>query len=129
MCKILVLDDDKLTTTFIKNLMSSRSECKVSTFNSPIAAINHLKNHDYDVIISDFRMPVMDGVTFLKKSRQLRPKAIRIMLTVADNKEVLYGSINEAQIHRYLHKPIDRLTLNTAIDDSLKDIQTLYHQD
>lgn len=126
MTNILIVDDDKMIAQFIKEVLSARKDCLVNTFSSATKAIEHLANHNYDVIISDFRMPVMDGVTFLKKSRELQPKAIRIMLTVADSKEVLYGSINEAQAHRYLQKPIDSATLNTAIEDSLKDIQKLY---
>jgi arsenate reductase-like glutaredoxin family protein len=48
------------------------------------------------------------------------------MLTISDSKNVLYGSINEVQAHRYLQKPIDNAMLNMVIDDSMKDIQQLY---
>jgi CheY-like chemotaxis protein len=63
----MVLDDDKMIIQFIKQVLSSRSDCVVKTFSSPAKAIDHLSDQDYDVIISDFRMPEMDGVTFLKK--------------------------------------------------------------
>ena len=123
MINILFLDDVKLITLLIEEMLATRNDCAVTTFCSPNKALIQMAKHDFDVIISDFHMPEMDGVTFLKESRLLQPDAIRIMMTMSDDKEVINDSIHQAQAHHYLQKPIDKGMLNTVIDDCILQIR------
>jgi response regulator RpfG family c-di-GMP phosphodiesterase len=55
--------------------------------------------------MSDYRMPGMDGVAFLKAIRALQPQAVRLVLSAQADQSALISAINEAQILRFLAKP------------------------
>jgi len=60
--KVLVLDDDKLVTSSLKSLFMIEGFSDVVYFNSPVEALDYLKNNERNVIISDFMMPLMNGI-------------------------------------------------------------------
>jgi DNA-binding NtrC family response regulator len=60
---------------------------------------------DYAVVISDLRMPAMDGTSFLAAARRLRPGTIRILLSGAVNAEAAFASVEEGEIFCLLTKP------------------------
>jgi CheY-like chemotaxis protein len=68
------------------------------------------------VIVSDMRMPVMDGATLLKHVRQLYPQTTRILLTGETGRDAAIAAVNEGQIFRFLTKPCRTEQLRAAID-------------
>jgi response regulator RpfG family c-di-GMP phosphodiesterase len=68
------------------------------------------------VIVSDMRMPEMDGATLLKQVRHLYPETTRILLTGEPGRDVAVAAINEGQIFRFLTKPCPPDTLRSAIE-------------
>lgn len=66
-----------------------------------------LEENDVDLVISDMRMPVMDGATFLKEVRQRWPAVTRILLTGYADMTSTVAAINEGEIYRYIAKPWD----------------------
>lgn len=123
MINILFLDDVKLVTQLISEMLAPRTDCIVTTFTSPNKALSHMSEHQFDVIISDYHMPELDGVSFLRKCTQLQPDAIRIMMTMSEAKEVIEDSMNEIEAHYYLQKPIDSSRLNSVIDKCITRIE------
>lgn len=100
---ILVVDDEVdnlqlLVRTFRKNF-------KVLKALSAIEGIEILKNNHVDAVISDHKMPVMDGVEFLKHVYEKYPAALRILLTAYSDSEILISAINQGKIYRYVKKP------------------------
>ncbi len=67
------------------------------------------------VVISDFRMPGMDGVQFLEKIKERWPQIQRVLLTAFASPHVLEDAINRCEIHRFLSKPWDRALLRTTL--------------
>lgn len=67
------------------------------------------------VVISDFRMPGMDGVQFLEKVKDRWPEIQRVLLTAFASPHVLEDAINRCEIHRFLNKPWDRALLRTTL--------------
>ena len=80
------------------------------------------------MILSDQRMPEMDGVSFLKEAIKLEPKAKRALLTAYADTEAAIGAINESQIDYYLLKPWDPpdQRLYPILDDLLADWLQMY---
>ncbi|MGS0758845.1 response regulator, partial [Roseateles sp. GG27B] len=70
-------------------------------------ALAMLDAESVDLVISDMRMPEMDGVQFLEQVRERWPAVERIMLTGYADINATIGAINRGEIHRYIAKPWD----------------------
>jgi len=100
---ILVVDDEKDNLQlFIRTL---RKNYTVLSADKGSEALEILRNEAVDMIISDHKMPEMDGTDFLRHSIDLSPDSIRILVTAFADSEILVQAINEGKIHRYLRKP------------------------
>lgn len=86
---------------------------------SPQEALEWLRGHAYDLILSDFRMPGMDGVQLLRAARQIQPGAARMILSGYADLNGVMAAINEAQIVRFLSKPWNDYELVSAIAQAL----------
>ncbi len=105
--KILILDDENTVTSSLRILLNIEGFTDVAVFNSPTEAIEYLKTNPRDVIISDFKMPQMDGLEFLSQARKLYPNASMILLTGYADKEKAIRAINEVGLYKYIEKPWD----------------------
>lgn len=115
--KVLVVDDEKdilrtLTLTF-------EEDYDVFTARSGIEALGVLERHDIALVIADQRMPEMTGVELLQKAIQLRPQAIRIILTGYTDTAALVQAINKGHIYQYVTKPWDRQELRIVVRRAL----------
>ncbi|EKE04382.1 MAG: response regulator receiver modulated metal dependent phosphohydrolase [uncultured bacterium] len=118
---ILVVDDE------IDNLQlfirTFRKKYNVLIANSGYEAIEILKNNHIDLIISDHKMPEMDGVEFLTRSLSINPDTIRILLTAYTDASSLISAINNAKIYRYVKKPWNINDLSNIVDSALEVYQ------
>jgi two-component system probable response regulator PhcQ len=78
---------------------------RVDVFTSPVEALKSAAVCAYDVVVSDFRMPEMDGVAVLRRMRDLQPDCARVILSGYTDLNGLIGAINEARIDRFIAKP------------------------
>ena len=81
------------------------------TFTSPHDAVDHVRHHPVDLVISDYRMPEMDGATFLAMVKKLNPDAARIMLSAFTDLDGIVRAINDAGIFRFVAKAVVRLPI------------------
>lgn len=105
--KILYVDDDKLLTSTFSTLMKVEGFEGVVIYNSPKEALEYLKLEAPDLIISDFLMPEMNGLEFLKEAKKLYPETSMILLTAYADKENAIKTINEIGVYKYIEKPWD----------------------
>ena len=120
MCeRVLVVDDEQNVLSAI-NRMLLDEEYELNFALSGEEALAKLKDNSAQVIISDMRMPVMNGVEFLKKSREICPNAIRIVLSGQADISDIMDSINHGGIWRYISKPWDdrdfKITIRNALE-------------
>ena len=75
--KVLVLDDDFDLATLVKQILQKDGFKNVFAFTDPLLALEHFRiNHkDYSLIMSDIRMPVMNGFQFISEARKNKPKS------------------------------------------------------
>lgn len=120
MIKIQLLDDEPNILSALQRMLRRQPDWEVHAFTDPQEALNALADHQYAVIISDYQMPALDGVTFLQFAKQSQPHAMRMILSAHGDRESMMHAINKAEIYRFLAKPWDdyelRSTLNSAID-------------
>lgn len=119
--QILLVDDDRTCLRMLKKILAPLLNCEIDAFTSAIAALEKSTQVDYDIVISDYMMPEMDGITFLKKHMASQPRTSRIILSSFCTKESLYGAVNEAQVIRYIEKPCDEIALQAIINQVIKE--------
>ncbi len=101
--RVLFVDDEPRVLFSLKAIF--RDCYEVTTAASGQAAMEVLRILDVDVVVSDQRMPGMTGIEVLRCARQLRPRAIRILLTGYSDLNATIGAINEGEVFRFITKP------------------------
>ena len=122
--KILCVDDEENILHMFRRTIGR--EYTLFTANSGENGLKILaENPDIAVILSDFNMPGINGVEFLKQARELTPYAVEIMLTGNIELDVAINAINETDIFRYLPKPCPMDTLRKVLTDALNQYYLL----
>lgn len=112
--KVLFVDDEENILHSIKRELRKRFE--IHTAGSGTEALDVLKNQGpFAVIVSDMRMPGMDGIQLLAAVKDQYPDTIRMMLTGNADQETAIEAVNKGQIFRFLNKPCPTPTLVMAI--------------
>ena len=116
---IMLVDDDENVLRALKRVLA-QDHYHIETFNSGTEALKRIKaGGEFDLAISDYRMPGMDGVFFLTTLNQLRPGILRMVLSGYTDLDALLGAINEAHIFRFLTKPWHNYELRTTVAHAL----------
>jgi response regulator RpfG family c-di-GMP phosphodiesterase len=122
--KILFVDDDE--SILAAHRRALRQDFQIDTAAGGEEALERLTSQGpYAVVVSDLRMPGLDGVKFLTEVRRRVPNAVRIMLTGYSNVENAIAAVNEGQIFRFLTKPCLPDTLAAALRDGLEQYRLL----
>lgn len=116
----MIVDDEPMVTRSLESLLRLETEYAISSFQTPADALNRLKERPADIIVSDFMMPEMNGLEFLRQARELHPDVPRIMLTGYADKENAIQAINEIGLFQYIEKPWDndhfRMVIRNGIE-------------
>jgi putative nucleotidyltransferase with HDIG domain len=102
--RVVVLDDEELAVNALSRVIS-RAGFETKGYTDPQKALAALPLEAPFIIISDYNMPSMDGISFFKKAREILPQAIRILCTGADEYRVAYDAINAGEVYRIVGKP------------------------
>ncbi len=128
MKKILFVDDEKQILRALKRLfMNSKYEVMFSDNASD--ALELLKNEHFDLLITDIRMPEIDGIELLKQAKMSSPLTLRVALSgYTDNKKI-YSALEENLVKHYIFKPWDNKELQLIIDKlfELEDVLSDKH--
>ncbi|HKF01219.1 MAG TPA: response regulator [Candidatus Sulfotelmatobacter sp.] len=115
---ILLVDDDRQILDGYRR--SLRGEFLMDTVLSGQEALNLIESKGpYAVVISDMRMPGMDGIEFLRRVKSTAPDTVRIMLTGNADTETAIEAINEGSIFRFLIKPCSKEIIARTITAAL----------
>jgi len=116
--KILLVDDEPAVLMGYERLL--RKELQVTTVIGGAAGLVLLKHQGpFAVVVSDMRMPEMNGIEFLLKVQQASPDAVRVMLTGDSDLQTAIDAVNQGKIFRFLSKPCNKETLVKTLRDSL----------
>jgi DNA-binding NtrC family response regulator len=117
---VFIVDDEEMVTTALESFLHLETSWEVRAFNSGTVALEALEKERAACIVSDFMMPGMDGITFLRRCRDLQPMATRVLLTGYADKENAIRAINEAGLYYYLEKPWDNEHLKLIIRNGME---------
>lgn len=115
---LLLVDDEKDVLHALERLLRSEGY-SIITAMSGDEGLKRFGEGPVSIVISDLRMPGMDGIEFLEKSREISPDSIRIMLTAHADLTVAIRSINAGEIYRFLTKPWNPEELKEVIREGL----------
>ena len=104
--RILLVDDEESITKALQRLFRRESH-EIYTASGGEEALHLLREstNPFSLILSDQRMPGMNGAEFLEKAREIYPDSIRILLTGYSDMSAVIDAVNRGQIHRYMTKP------------------------
>ncbi|QXE11498.1 MULTISPECIES: HD domain-containing phosphohydrolase [Pseudomonas] len=101
---VLLVDDEEAILNSLRRLLRGQPY-DVLLATSGAQALEMLEQQPVDLVMSDARMPNMDGASLLAHVRQRYPATVRIMLTGYADPSAIIKAINDGQIHRYISKP------------------------
>ncbi|MFA5983108.1 MAG: response regulator [Methylococcaceae bacterium] len=115
--RILLLDDEPNVLNALSRLLKAY---QVTTFCSGEDALLAAKDMQFDLVISDYRMPDLNGVEFLTFFKVLQPDAIRMILTGYADLRGIQLAINDAEVFRFINKPWDNFEILNAVTRGLE---------
>nr|MBL8410449.1 response regulator [Dechloromonas sp.] len=116
---LLFVDDEPGILSSLRRLFRPQGY-RILIAESGQAGLDILEKENVDLVISDMRMPEMDGATFLKNVRQRWPNVVRILLTGYADITSTVSAINEGEIYRYISKPWDDNEIVQVVNDALE---------
>ncbi len=116
---LLLVDDETNVLKSLKRLLIDL-DCKVITAETGSEALEKFENREIQLVISDYRMPEMDGVEFLNKVKEISPDTVRIILSGYADAGAMMEAINQGQVYKFIPKPWDDQFLITTIKDSFE---------
>lgn len=116
--KILIVDDEPDNLALLYRTLRGKYDIAKST--SPLTALEMLKEEHFNCILSDHKMPEMDGVEFLKRSYEISPDTMRLLVTAYTDAGILIDAINYAKIYRYIKKPYNPDELSLIVENALE---------
>lgn len=124
--RILCVDDEPNILATLGRLFR-KQRYRISTATSGAEGLRLLEEEVFDLVISDMRMPEMDGAVFLEQVFQRYPDTVRILLTGYADITSTIQAVNRGQIYRYVSKPWDDQELLTTISQAL-DVKALQRE-
>jgi CheY-like chemotaxis protein len=122
--KVLCVDDEEnVLRAFERNL---RQHFNIETAVGPEAGLSAIEQQGpYAAVVSDLRMPGMDGIQFLSAVRKQSPDSVRLILTGNADLQAAIASVNEGSIFQFLTKPCPVDMLRSALEGALKQYQLI----
>ncbi len=116
--RVLIVDDDRPLLTILNRVLST--DYDVQAAGSAQEAFALLKEHTFDVVISDQQMPGQLGTDFLKSVRALYPDTLRFIITGESTFDVAVAAINAGAISHFFSKPFEEAVLTTTLRSHLQ---------
>src|SRR5690242_17818760 len=106
--RILIVDDDVADLQALPRTVALRMKnTHIDTSDSAPGALQQIQEHTYDAIVSDIKMPGMDGITLIEKLQALSPETPTLLITAYGDRDLAIRALR-AGVYDFIEKPIDR---------------------
>jgi len=112
--RVLFVDDEPNVLIGVTRALRGRFDVVVSTSGDD--ALQQMTAEAFDVVVSDMRMPVMDGASFLAHAKRLAPDTVRLMMSGHSDLDASIRAINQGHIFQFLVKPVTRDALVASLE-------------
>lgn len=131
MHRLLLVDDEQnVLNALVRALRqdAATAQLQIEAFSNPFAALQRCCEVDFDVVISDYRMPEMNGVELLHALKEVAPATVRIILSASTEFDTVSSAISQAQVFRYLPKPWQAAELREHLAAALQQRAVLVRE-
>jgi DNA-binding NtrC family response regulator len=128
---VAIIDDELDITVLFRDAMRGIQGISIFTFTNPIMALEHFKfnRNNYHLIVSDLRMPGINGIELIKRIKELNPLVRTVLMTAFEFDDELFQQYAEKQIiNGFLQKPIMLKDLVKEVDNQLHIRQLQEHK-
>jgi response regulator RpfG family c-di-GMP phosphodiesterase len=117
--KILIVDDEQNLLDSLKRQL--RKDFQIETALGPEEGLKAIPSQGpFAVIVSDLRMPVMDGIEFLYRAEKIAPESVRVILTGNADLQNAIQAVNKGNIYRFLTKPCSTKILTSVLNQGVE---------
>jgi len=117
---LMIVDDEAPVTMSLRDLFLVQADYRIVTHASARAALAAAGLLTVDLVISDYRMPEMDGATFLSRFKEIQPHAILVLMAEGADREKAIRAINPADLYHCIEKPWDHDHLLKVVSNGLE---------
>ena len=117
--RIIVVDDEPIVLKNLRRILE-KSGHTVSTCINPVRALEYIEKESYDIVISDIKMPYMDGLSFLDRVKSIAPETEVILITGFSSLDGAIEATKHGAYH-YLSKPFTPDEIRQRVESALKD--------
>jgi DNA-binding NtrC family response regulator len=125
---ILVVADEEFFIENIQRVLSDEN-CNVIAASRGQKGLDILKKQQVSMVISEYKLPFMNGLEFLEKVRIIYPDILTVMVTEHADIELAIRAINEAGVYKFLLKPLDDIYFKNMIKKTLESLQVIKERD
>ena len=111
--EILLIDDDEWIRDSLRLFFESEG-CRLTALETAEEGMESLKSHNYEIILTDYRLPGMDGLEFLKKIQDTQPYAMKVLITAFRSEQVI-SEAARIGIHDFIDKPFTTKTIEESL--------------
>src|SRR5256884_762696 len=123
MPQILLVDDDAALLQALPQALSLKMDnVRVDTCDSALEALKQIQEHEYDAIVSDIKMPGMDGLALLEKIQELQPETPTLLITGHGEHDLAIRALRGGA-YDFIQKPIDREYVVAALHRAIQTHQ------
>ncbi|UXI67317.1 response regulator [Tahibacter amnicola] len=127
MYRVLLIDDEPNILSAMRRCLSAidseqldGESLAIETFTNPDDAIARSEEQDFDLIVSDYRMPLMNGVELLSRLIEAQPTVPRMIVSGYADKDAIISAVNDTNIARFINKPWSDNQLRDTVVSLLK---------
>jgi DNA-binding NtrC family response regulator len=121
--KLLLVDDEVNILRALERLLIAE-DFDITVVNSPQEALHLIAREEYAIVMSDQRMPQMEGTSLLQKVKEISPASVRILLTGYADIHAATSAINDGEVYRFLSKPWQDDELLDTLKNALAEFET-----
>lgn len=119
---ILFVDDDQEILHLVKLMLASSPYNLITAANGQ-KALYEMENTNISVVISDLRMPIMDGTKLLHRVKEQYPETIRIIQSAYADKETVYNAVQKGEIWRFMVKPWRSADMINTVQQAVQEYE------